>query len=241
MTEAIETGADDSNERRRVERRTNARIGDLTLPEVRRILITTMLGAVVLVLFLWMVRSVVIAAILGADHRLLHPAAVSAGCCGRSATATLVGDPHAARRDPARAARARVQLQRAVGRRGLRRARIRRRSSRRWTRRCSALPFLGARASADRAGQDGRSTRRRTARGCRSPCASALAGFSVAATIFLFTAFYILIEAENDRRVSREQDSAAVRRAAPRARGERARRAVRRDLLHAADADDEDR
>ena len=52
-------------ERRRVERRGNARIGDLTLPEVRRILITLLLGAVVLALFLWMVKSVVVAAILG--------------------------------------------------------------------------------------------------------------------------------------------------------------------------------
>ena len=55
----------DEGERRRVERRRNARVGDLTLPELRRILITTTLGAVVLMLFLWMVRAVVIAAILG--------------------------------------------------------------------------------------------------------------------------------------------------------------------------------
>src|SRR5437868_11723957 len=52
-------------ERRRIERRRNSTIGDLTLPEVRRILITTLLGAVVLALFLWMVKAVVIAAVLG--------------------------------------------------------------------------------------------------------------------------------------------------------------------------------
>jgi len=52
-------------ERRRVERRGNSRIGDLTLPEVRRIMITLLLGAVVLGLFFWMVKSVVVAAILG--------------------------------------------------------------------------------------------------------------------------------------------------------------------------------
>src|SRR4051794_1091497 len=63
--EAIPTGGDDVNERRRVERRTNSRLGDLTLPEIRRIFITTLLGAVVLALFLWMVRWVVFAAILG--------------------------------------------------------------------------------------------------------------------------------------------------------------------------------
>src|SRR3954471_8252096 len=66
MMEAIPNGGDDVNERRRVERRTNSRIGDLTLPEVRRIFITTLLGAVVLALFLWMVGAVIIAAVLGA-------------------------------------------------------------------------------------------------------------------------------------------------------------------------------
>ena len=51
-------------ERRRIERRINGRLGDLTIPELRRILITTMLFVVVLALFLWMVRTVIIAAIL---------------------------------------------------------------------------------------------------------------------------------------------------------------------------------
>jgi predicted PurR-regulated permease PerM len=61
----ITTTATEPPERRRVERRGNSRIGDLTLPEVRRILITLLLGAVVLALFFWMVKSVVVAAILG--------------------------------------------------------------------------------------------------------------------------------------------------------------------------------
>jgi predicted PurR-regulated permease PerM len=52
-------------ERRRAERRINHRVVDLTLPELRRILLTTMLSFVVLALFIWMVRSVIIAAILG--------------------------------------------------------------------------------------------------------------------------------------------------------------------------------
>jgi predicted PurR-regulated permease PerM len=52
-------------ERRRTERRANARVADLTLPEFRRMLVTTTLFVIVLVLFLWMVRTVVIAAILG--------------------------------------------------------------------------------------------------------------------------------------------------------------------------------
>jgi predicted PurR-regulated permease PerM len=51
-------------DRRRVDRRMDARIADLSLPEFRRIAITSLLSAVVLVLFLWMVRTVIIAAIL---------------------------------------------------------------------------------------------------------------------------------------------------------------------------------
>ena len=65
MTEPIVITSTNEGERRRVDRRLNARVGDLTLPELRRILITTTLGAVVLLAFLWMVRNVVIAAILG--------------------------------------------------------------------------------------------------------------------------------------------------------------------------------
>jgi predicted PurR-regulated permease PerM len=52
------------NDRRRVDRRTNARVADLSLPEFRRILITSLLAAVVAALFLWMVRTVLIAGIL---------------------------------------------------------------------------------------------------------------------------------------------------------------------------------
>jgi len=53
------------SERRRLERRFNARVADLTLPELRRMLVTTTLFVIVLVLFLWMVRTVIIATILG--------------------------------------------------------------------------------------------------------------------------------------------------------------------------------
>jgi predicted PurR-regulated permease PerM len=56
--------AADPPDRRRAERRTDPRITDLTIPELRRMLVTTLLFTVVLVLFLWMVRTVVIAAIL---------------------------------------------------------------------------------------------------------------------------------------------------------------------------------
>ncbi len=65
MAGSIMSSRDQPPERRRVERRGNSRIGDLTLPEVRRILITLLLGTIVLALFFWMVKSVVVAAVLG--------------------------------------------------------------------------------------------------------------------------------------------------------------------------------
>ena len=52
-------------DRRRTERRTNQNLAELTLPELRRMLVTTTLFAIVLLLFLWMVRTVIIATILG--------------------------------------------------------------------------------------------------------------------------------------------------------------------------------
>jgi predicted PurR-regulated permease PerM len=52
-------------DRRRTERRTNQSLAELTLPEFRRMLITTTLFLIVLLLFLWMVRTVIIATILG--------------------------------------------------------------------------------------------------------------------------------------------------------------------------------
>ena len=55
----------DAPERRRIERRTNPTLAELTLPELRRMLVTTIIFVTILVLFLWMVRNVIIAAILG--------------------------------------------------------------------------------------------------------------------------------------------------------------------------------
>jgi predicted PurR-regulated permease PerM len=51
-------------ERRRVERRRNQLISELTIPEFRRIVVTSLFFLLVLSLFLWMVRSVLIAGIL---------------------------------------------------------------------------------------------------------------------------------------------------------------------------------
>jgi predicted PurR-regulated permease PerM len=56
---------DDRGDRRRTDRRTNQRVADLSLPELRRILLTSLLAALVVGAFLWMVREVLIAGILG--------------------------------------------------------------------------------------------------------------------------------------------------------------------------------
>lgn len=193
MTEALQSGADDGNERRRVERRTNSRIGDLTLPEVRRILITTLLGAVVLALFLWMVRSVIIAAILGVIigfylRPLYRWLLKRVGNRSFAAILTLIGVilpvllvlaysyseladvvGYASRHQPEIAAKVDASV--------------------------SRLPFLQNAHAADVVANF---VANATAYGTRIPAIvrAALAGFSVAATVFLFTAFYILIEAE---------------------------------------------
>src|ERR1051326_3037339 len=62
MTEIIRPTLGD---RRRIERRANQNLAELTLPELRRMLVTTTLFVIVLVLFLYMVRTVIIATILG--------------------------------------------------------------------------------------------------------------------------------------------------------------------------------
>jgi predicted PurR-regulated permease PerM len=63
MTGPIGPGTTD-DDRRRVERRASPRVSDLTLPEFRRIVLTSTLFVAVLLLFAWMVRTVIIAAIL---------------------------------------------------------------------------------------------------------------------------------------------------------------------------------
>jgi len=62
MAEPIPVGGPD---RRRLERRGTPTLAELTLPELRRMMVTTILFVIILVLFLWMVRTVIIATILG--------------------------------------------------------------------------------------------------------------------------------------------------------------------------------
>ncbi len=60
-----QSGATPLPDRRRADRRADVRVADLTLPEMRRMLVTTTLGVIVIALFLWMVRTVIISAIIG--------------------------------------------------------------------------------------------------------------------------------------------------------------------------------
>jgi len=184
----------EEGERRRTERRLNGRIADLTLPELRRILITTALGAVVLVLFLWMVRSVVIAAILGLiigfyirplylwllerTHRPTLSAILTLLGVIVPMVLILVYSYMELSGVGAYVATHQQEIAEKVD------EAVRR------------LPFLGNSSASTAAG---RMVVEATAYGARLPLAlrEALAGFSVAATIFLFTAFYILIEADN--------------------------------------------
>jgi predicted PurR-regulated permease PerM len=194
MTEPIVITSTSEGERRRIDRRLNARVGDLTLPELRRILITTTLGAVVLVAFLWMVRTVVIAAILGLIIgfylRPLYGWILSkTNRRTLSAILTLVGvilpillvlvysyselsdaGSYVATHQEEIAHKVNEAVRR--------------------------LPFLKNSNASEAAGK---MVIDATAYGTRLPLIlrSALAGFSIAATIFIFTAFYILIEAEN--------------------------------------------
>ncbi len=180
-------------ERRRIERRGSSRVGDLTLPEVRRILVTTILATIVLALFLWMVKTVVVAAILGLIigfyirplHlwllKRLHRRTFSAILTlllvitpilivlaySYSEMADVVG--YASTHQEEISTKVDVAVQR--------------------------IPFLtGAKAATAIASF----VSGMAAYGSHLPLLlkEAVAGFSVSATIFLFTAFYILIEAE---------------------------------------------
>ncbi len=60
----LETDTESPDDRRRQERRREPVVAELTLPELRRIIITSVLFLIVLGLFLWMVRTVLIAGLL---------------------------------------------------------------------------------------------------------------------------------------------------------------------------------
>ena len=194
MAGPIITTPEEPAERRRIERRGNSRIGDLTLPEVRRILITSLLGAIVLGLFFWMVKSVVVAAILGLIigfyirplHLWLLPKLGGRSNLSAIVTLLLVILPvllvlaysYSEMADVVSYAATHqdeivVKVDAAMKR----------------------VPFLkDARFSSSL----GNMVVAATAYGTRLPAIlkAAVKDFSISATIFLFTAFYILIEAD---------------------------------------------
>jgi predicted PurR-regulated permease PerM len=180
-------------ERRRVERRVTGRVADLTLPEVRRILITTLLSTIVLALFLWMVRTVVVAAILGLIIgfyiRPLHlwiQRRIGRPSLSAILTLLLVMLPILLV-----LAYSYSELADVVGYTATHQDEI----ARKVDLAIQRIPFL---SSTKAISAIGGFIAAATAYGTRLPLLvkSALSGFSIAATIFMFTAFYILIEAD---------------------------------------------
>ena len=187
------TGTDPIEERRRVERRTTGRLSELTLPELRRILLTTTLGVVVLGLFVWMVSEVIIAAILGAVIGFyLRPVYFwlvrVTGNNALSAIATIVGVivPILALLVYSYVEFSDVAAYVAANQRDIA-ARIDEALHR--------LPFL---ETASTYATVQRMVLQASNYGANIPNAlqETLAGFTIGATIFLFTAFYILVDGE---------------------------------------------
>ena len=182
----------DLRDRRRNERRVNHRLADLTLPEFRRMLITTTLFVIVAVLLLWMGRTVIIAAILGVVvagytrpmyHRM-------AGRIGKGAAATvtlivvivpviaLLVYSYSEIKDVAQYVEAHQdEIVRKID------AAVRK------------LPFMG---SADTGETVRRYVLAASDYGLRIPgmIRSAMSTFAIAATIFIFTTFYVLVDAD---------------------------------------------
>jgi predicted PurR-regulated permease PerM len=181
-------------DRRQLDRRQAHRVLDLTLPELRRIVITSMLSVIVLALFLWMVRTVIIAAILGIVIGVyLRPLFFwfMARFGGRRAPSGIVtlllvivpvfGVLAYSYLELADVAdyvdRNQVQIAAEID------ASLHR------------LPFFRDANTADAVRK---AVNQASAYGVRIPVAlrEALAGFTVAAAIFLFTAFYVMSEGE---------------------------------------------
>ena len=180
-------------ERRQVDRRAAHRVVDLTLPELRRIMITSMLSVIVLALFLWMVRTVIIAAILGivigvylrplyfwflARFNRRAPAGIVTLLIVIVPVFAVLAYSYLELADVADYVdRNQVQIAREID------ASLHR------------LPFFRDANTADAVR---RFVNQASAYGVRIPVAirEAVAGFTVAAAIFLFTSFYVMIDGE---------------------------------------------
>ena len=180
-------------ERRRRERRLNERVADLTIPEMRRLLVTTLLSSIVILLFLYMVRRVIVAGVLGAIIaiyvrplylQLLRSTRSRAAAAVLTIAAVIVPilaalvysyaelSELARYVDVNREAIA-AQIAEAVHR----------------------VPFM---ENADVGASIRTWVLATSAYGSRLPglVRGALVGFSIAATIFIFTAFYVLMDAD---------------------------------------------
>lgn len=183
----------DASDRRRIERRFNHRLADLTLPELRRMLITTTLFVIVAVLFLWMVRTVIIATILGIIvavytrpvfmrlWKVFGNKSAAAALTLLAITVPVLGllvYSYSEISDVA--AYVATHQQEIVAKID---AAVRR------------LPFMG---EADTRETIERYVVATSDYGTRIPglVRKALSGFAVAATIFIFTTFYVLVDAE---------------------------------------------
>jgi predicted PurR-regulated permease PerM len=181
-------------DRRQLDRRAAHRVSDLTLPELRRIVITSMLSVIVLALFLWMVRTVIIAAILGIVIGVyLRPLFfwLTRRLGGRRAgagiltlllvTVPVFGVLAYSYAELADVAEYVDQHQAAIA------GEIDQSLHR--------LPFL---RNANTAAAVRNAVNQASAYGVRIPVAlrQAMAGFTVAAAVFLFTAFYLMVDGE---------------------------------------------
>ena len=195
------TEARDWKDRRRNERRVNHRLADLTMPELRRMLVTTTIFVIVTVLFLWMVRTVIIATILGIVvavyarpiYRRLEPRFGSTA----AATVTIFGViipvlvllvySYTEIKDVAEY----VSLHQEEIARKIDVA-------------VRKLPFM---ADANTGATVQRYVVAASNYGTRVPGAirSALTGFAISATIFVFTAFYVLVDAKEISRYFRSK------------------------------------
>jgi predicted PurR-regulated permease PerM len=187
------TQARERSDRRRLERRVNHRVADLTMPELRRMLITTTLFVIVSVLFLWMVRTVIIATILGIIVAVyMRPVYLrlraTLGSSAIAATLTILAIivpvlgllvySYAEIKDVGEYVAANQQVIVAKIDAAIRR-----------------LPFMG---EVDTRGTVQRYVLLASNYGTRIPgvVRDALSGFAIAATIFVFTDFYVLVDAE---------------------------------------------
>jgi predicted PurR-regulated permease PerM len=183
----------DWSDRRRNERRLEQRLSDLTLPELRRMLITTLLFVIVMVLFLWMVRTVIIATILGVIvavyTRPLYLRMRSVVGSSAAATFTILGiivpvlgllvysyieikdvAAYVATHQDEITAKINVAIRR--------------------------LPFIGSTADMGETIRQYVITASDYGTEIPGLIKSAMKGFAIAATIFIFTTFYVLVDAE---------------------------------------------